>query len=213
MTRHLFGRFVLDTRSGELLRDGQRVPLRPKCYDLLVYLTQQSGVLLSKERLLRDVWRDVLVEEATLSKTVAELRDALGDEGPRPSIIQTVRSRGYRFALPVQAEQSPTATASSADLRFLHGTIDHPLSDGEHLIGRDEHVGIVLHTPLASRHHARVRVDGTLVIIEDTGSKNGTFVNGERIDSARVLKLGDKIDIGGETLVLWSPATATTAAR
>ena len=213
MTRHLFGDFVLDTRSGELLRDGQRVPLRRKCFELLVYMTQESGALLSKERLLRDVWRDVIVEEATLSKTVAELRDALGDEAAKPAIIQTVRSRGYRFALPVRSEELAPPSASSAAVRLLYGTIDHPLPDGEHLIGRDEHVKIVLHTPLASRHHARVHVEGTLVIIEDVGSKNGTFVNGERIDQPRVLTLGDKIEIGGETLILWSPATATTAAR
>ena len=204
---------MLDTRSGELTRDGQRVPLRPKCFELLVYLTRESGTLLSKERLLRDVWPDVLVEEATLSKTIAEVRDALGDESANPTIIQTVRSRGYRFALPVRTEEWPVPPASSADMRFLHGTTDYRLPDGEHLIGRDEHVRIVLHTPLASRHHARVQVEGTLVIIEDVGSKNGTFVNGDRIDRPRVLKLGDRIEIGAETLVLWSPASATTEAR
>jgi pSer/pThr/pTyr-binding forkhead associated (FHA) protein len=71
-------------------------------------------------------------------------------------------------------------------------------------VGRHESNDIVLAAPTVSARHAVVRVDDGAVMLEDEGSLNGTFVNGERVERAR-LALGDRIQIGPH-LLLFVPA-------
>jgi pSer/pThr/pTyr-binding forkhead associated (FHA) protein len=94
-------------------------------------------------------------------------------------------------------------------LSLLHGTKEYPLHEGDQLIGRGREVEIPLFTALTSRHHARVRVAGDRVTVEDLGSMNGTLVNNTRVHGSVELKLGDQIAVGGELLVLWSPSAPT----
>jgi hypothetical protein len=68
------------------------------------------------------------------------------------------------------------------------------------ILGRGEECDFPVHSRGASRTHAKIGfVDGE-VVVEDLGSTNGTFVNGEKIDGTRVLKAGDRINIGGAIL-------------
>ena len=64
---HEFGPFRLDTGERLLLRAGQPVSLTPKAFDLLVYLVERHGRLVSKKDLLSAVWSDTFVEEANLT--------------------------------------------------------------------------------------------------------------------------------------------------
>ncbi len=66
----------------------------------------------------------------------------------------------------------------------------------EHVIGRDDGVDIVIPTPAVSRRHARLMMEGGGYVIEDLGSSNGTFVNGERLIGRRTLNHGDEIRLG-----------------
>ena len=63
-------------------------------------------------------------------------------------------------------------------------------------IGRDESTDIALDDDQASRRHARVSAQGDLALLEDLGSTNGTYVNGQPIEGPRVLRPGDKIRVG-----------------
>lgn len=93
-----FGPFRLDAAQRLLLRDGSRIEITPKAFDLLVVLVQHSGDLLDKGALFAAVWpNDVHVEEATLARHVANLRKALGDTKGAPRYIETVPKHGYRF--------------------------------------------------------------------------------------------------------------------
>jgi diguanylate cyclase (GGDEF)-like protein len=76
----------------------------------------------------------------------------------------------------------------------------HKVGDGECVIGRSSTASVKLIDDGVSRRHARVLVVGTTVTIEDLGSANGVFINGERIQSAP-LKDGDKIQLGGTTIL------------
>ena len=107
---YLFGPFRLDTREGTLLKDGQLVPLTPKALDLLVVLARQSGQILEKDELLKQVWPDAFVEEGNLTVHVSALRKALGDGAGESAYIETIPRRGYRFCLPVEEvwEERPT---------------------------------------------------------------------------------------------------------
>jgi len=63
-------------------------------------------------------------------------------------------------------------------------------------IGRDESTDIALDDEQASRRHARVSAQGDLALLEDLGSTNGTYVNGQPIEGPRVLRPGDQIRVG-----------------
>ena len=92
---HEFGRFRLDAAERLLLRSGQPVSLTPKAFDLLVYLVERHGRLVTKQELMRALWPETFVEEANLTYTVSALRKALGErEGQDEQLIQTVPTRG-----------------------------------------------------------------------------------------------------------------------
>ena len=73
------------------------VQLRAKVMDLLTYLAARPGEVVSKERLLDDLWGSQAVSESALTRTVTELRQALGDSADAPHLLETIPKRGYRL--------------------------------------------------------------------------------------------------------------------
>jgi DNA-binding winged helix-turn-helix (wHTH) protein len=98
-----FGPFCLNQTEQQLLREGTRVRLAPKAFDVLFVLIQNRGCLVTKERLLEEVWPDAFVEEANLSVNIASLRKALDEGETECQYIETIPKRGYRFVAPVTA--------------------------------------------------------------------------------------------------------------
>lgn len=89
-----------------LLRGGELVPLPAKSLDLLAALLKRAPRLITKEEILAAVWPDAAVEEGNIAFHVAALRKVL-DEGGAPSVIETVRGRGYRFVADLSIHQLP----------------------------------------------------------------------------------------------------------
>ena len=113
-----FGSFLLDQGERTLLNGEEHVSLTPKVFDILVVLLENAGHLVTKERLLEEVWPETFVEEANLSVNIASLRKALGKDGGKQQYIETISKRGYRFAASVEkAESQTTVTPSSAATR------------------------------------------------------------------------------------------------
>src|SRR3954468_10183849 len=107
-----FGPYVVDAGSYQLFRGSQVIPLSPKIIDLLLYLAARQSALVPKDELFTALWPDVAVTDNALTQAVSELRQALGDDPAKPTYIQTVARRGYRFIavveplLPVQPSPS-----------------------------------------------------------------------------------------------------------
>ena len=93
-----------------LSQNGRTVQVRPKVMDLLVFLSRAPGVVISKDALLNEVWRTEAVSESALTRTVTELRQALGDSAERPRILETIPKRGYRLIAPVSSAPSSPRT-------------------------------------------------------------------------------------------------------
>jgi DNA-binding winged helix-turn-helix (wHTH) protein len=93
----VFAQFRIDPRAGELSRAGTPIPLRPKTWSVLMYLVERPGVLITRDELLDAVWPDVAVTPDTVTKSIGELRLALGDDAAAPRFIATVHRRGFRF--------------------------------------------------------------------------------------------------------------------
>jgi DNA-binding winged helix-turn-helix (wHTH) protein len=105
---YYFGSFCLNRAEQQLLRNGARVRLAPKAFELLLVLIQNKGRLLTKDQLLAEVWPNVFVEEANLSVNIASLRKALDEGDAERHWIETVPKRGYRFVAPVCVAASQT---------------------------------------------------------------------------------------------------------
>ncbi len=90
-----FGDFTLDLRSGCLLKGGEEIKLRPKVYELLKYLVEHAGQLISKQELMSTVWPDSAVTDDSLVQCALELRRVLGDG--KQQLFRTVPRRGYLF--------------------------------------------------------------------------------------------------------------------
>jgi DNA-binding winged helix-turn-helix (wHTH) protein/TolB-like protein/Tfp pilus assembly protein PilF len=95
-----FGDFRLDSEPPSLWRDESLVPLPPKALEMLLLLVRRRESIVSREELLRTVWRDTVVEEGNINYTVSLLRKTL-DKDDKGRFIQTVPKRGYRFVADV----------------------------------------------------------------------------------------------------------------
>jgi DNA-binding winged helix-turn-helix (wHTH) protein/Tol biopolymer transport system component len=108
-----FGEFVFDIQEKVLRKDQKPVPITPKAFLLLQTLIENHGRLVEKEKLIKTVWPDSIVEEGNLSFTVTLLRKALGDSKNEPRFIETVPKRGYRFIADVSEIPSHEATTET----------------------------------------------------------------------------------------------------
>lgn len=115
-----FGDFRLDATKRLLLkRDDATLPLASKVFDTLLYLVQNSGKVLDKDRLMEAVWPDAVVEENNLNQNISALRRALGENLGSHQYIVTVPGRGYRFVAEVKIPGGITNTASTAAIKSV----------------------------------------------------------------------------------------------
>ena len=101
-----FPPFRLDRENAQLWRGDQEIRLRRKTFDVLLYLVDHPGQLVTKAALLDAIWAEVTVSDSMPATCVAELRKALGDEARVPRFIETVHGRGYRFVAKVETPAS-----------------------------------------------------------------------------------------------------------
>ena len=112
-----FSGFRLEEAQHRLLYRGEPVPLKPKILDLLLFLIKSRGRLIAKDDLMREVWRDTIVEENNITVSMSMLRKILGENKLKPQFIETVPRRGYRFVAEVielSAEQTTTGRIQSS---------------------------------------------------------------------------------------------------
>ena len=96
-----FKAFRLDTANHLLLRDGDRVPLTPKGFDVLAYLVEHMGRVVTQDEILEALWPETYVNPEVLRKNIQEIRKALGDRSDNPEFVETLPKRGYRFVASV----------------------------------------------------------------------------------------------------------------
>ena len=93
--------FVLDLDNFRLARGGTPLALEPKALNLLAFLVERSGRLVTKQEIFEAVWRDTAVTDHALTRVIAQLRRVLGDEAREARYIETVPTRGYRWIRPL----------------------------------------------------------------------------------------------------------------
>ena len=177
-----FDDFVLDRGTRQLLHAEEVRHLSPKAFDLLDLLLCHRPNVVAKQRIRARLWGGTYVTDSTLAAVVAELRSALGEDTRKPRLLRTVHRVGYAFC--GGARDSGVRAAPPPDpiaYRLLLEDREVALLPGENLLGRVEDGVAWIEAPTVSRRHARILVEEGRAVIEDLGSKNGTFVRGERI--------------------------------
>jgi DNA-binding winged helix-turn-helix (wHTH) protein len=193
-----FAGFVFDEDRRQLLHGRELLHVEPKAFDLLALLLSRRPNAVSKAEIHEAIWPGAHVSESSLPGLVGDLRAALGDDPKDPLFIRTVLRYGYAFCGDVVLSGAGPAQAP----RWKAVWADHsvPLPDGEHLIGRGEDCHIRSDSTKVSRHHARVRVTTERLLVEDLGSRNGTWVHGRRLEGTAELTAGDAVRVGPEVI-------------
>lgn len=188
------GDWLVVPSLNRLSKGKETVQLELKLMEVLVHLAGRAGELVSKRELIDAVWQVEVISDGTLTRAVALLRKALGDDARNPRFIETIPKRGYRIIAPVESLDEAHSTDLQFKLEGPEGEI--PLAEGENLIGRDPDAKVRVDIGGVSRRHAMIVVDGSDVTLEDLGSKNGTYLRGRRIKQPKRLDHGDEIRIG-----------------
>jgi DNA-binding winged helix-turn-helix (wHTH) protein len=198
-----FGPFLYDPLGRRLLHDGSEIKLAHKSRELLLLFLENPGRLLTRENITDRIWSDVAVTDDALRFQVSELRKAFGEEGE--SFIRTIPREGYRWEAPVREEkihrfewgyQERRDEDREVRYRLILGLREIELAEGENVVGRDRDAALWIDHTAVSRRHARIVISDGITTLEDLGSKNGTYLKGERIAGVVPLADGDEIRIG-----------------
>ena len=126
-----FEGFILDLTRGCLIeRDGEEVKLRPKSFEVLKHLVENTGRLVSKDELLSTIWCDTAVTDDSLVQCLIEVRRALGGEGQR--LITTVPRRGYIFEAKVTGQRpAGQELVYTEEVEAVHIIVEEETREGE----------------------------------------------------------------------------------
>ena len=114
-----FGKFELDSRTGDLGANGSKTRLQGQPLLLLELLLQQHGEVVTREQIRAHLWPNgtVVEFEHSVNAAVKRLREVLGDNADRPTFIETIPRRGYRFIAPLADAQSiPSKLPAKAEI-------------------------------------------------------------------------------------------------
>ena len=203
-----FGQCVFDPGSRQLLRAGTAKDLSPKAFELLALLLGRRPRAVTKQEIHDHLWPDAFVSDSSLPRLAAEVRAAIGDDARNPRLVRTVHRYGYAFCGTVIPE--PDIALPLSPFRLVWGERQIPLLPGENILGRSAEARVPVDLGRVSRHHARILVQDGRAVLEDLGSKNGTFVGGHLVTHPAELADGDEICIGPVVLVFRTSSRDST---
>jgi DNA-binding winged helix-turn-helix (wHTH) protein len=196
-----FGECVFDSVTRELKRKGQPVHLPPKAFQLLELLVSRRPRPVPRAEIRDTLWPDTAVGSSSLARVMADVRAAIGDDARKPRLVRTVHGFGYAFSGDAVLEQAPGSRQLDAlACRLVWGEREIPLGEGEHVVGRLPDVTVWIDSTSVSRRHARIVVSEGRAVLEDLGSKNGTWLKGQRLTEPTELSDSDVIAVGSVVL-------------
>ena len=214
-----FGECVLDSDTRQLSVGNEAVHVSPKAFQFLELLLESRPKALSKSEIHERLWPGTFVSDGTLASLLVEVRSAIGDSARESRFVRTVHRFGYAFSGSAQDLRGSVSKVGDqkAVYRLIWGNREIALSLGENLLGRDEASIVWIDDGLVSRRHARIVIDETAAVLEDLGSKNGTYLRGKRIEAPRKLVDEDPITIGPASMIFrvfkQTASTATAIGR
>src|SRR5713101_8851901 len=124
-----FRSFRLDTVDQCLWRGQERVSIPPKAFDVLRYLVENPGRLVTQDEVLDKLWPETYVNPEVFRKYILDIRKILGDRPDKPEFIETVTKRGYRFIAPVTDDSATPQPENAAQNEFSPETSPSELTE------------------------------------------------------------------------------------
>ena len=109
-TTFRIGDWLVDPQTDQIAGPQETVHIEPRAMQVLVYLADHAGEVVTRDEILHAVWDETFVADEVLTSAIAKLRRAFGDEGIDPRFVQTVPQKGYRL----NASVSPAPPSSRA---------------------------------------------------------------------------------------------------
>jgi DNA-binding winged helix-turn-helix (wHTH) protein/tetratricopeptide (TPR) repeat protein len=163
----IFRSFRLDPVNQCLWRGENRVPLTPKAFDMLRYLVEHPGRLVTQDEILEALWPETYVNPEIIKKYILELRKGLGDRHDKPEFIETFPKRGYQFVAAVSdavavgrqdlAETTKKMVGRDAALAELHNSLRRALRGQRQIIFVTGEAGIGKTTLVDAFHQQAAR--------------------------------------------------------
>ena len=132
-TTYKFADYLLDRSKRTLFFNGVQVKLRDRDFDLLVFLIERAPEICSFDEIIESVWNGTNVENNSVEKAIAAIRNVLGDNAKDPQLIKTIRAKGYFFAADVESLVSGPDRAGYVETPFKGSVGDaanHPPLSG-----------------------------------------------------------------------------------
>lgn len=129
--RYRFDEHEIDLDDFRLSKGGEPVSLEPKALNLLIFLVDNRGRLVTRRELIASVWNDAFVTDHVLNRAIGQLRKVLQDDPKQPRYIETVPTLGYRFVGNVEAEAANGTVSEENNLAGLYAqptSADHDLA-------------------------------------------------------------------------------------
>lgn len=128
-----FGPFQLDQHRQEVSRNGVRLKLQGKVYQVLLALIEKQGEVVTREDLRMRLWpADTHVNyDANVNTTVNKLRQALGDSSENPAYVETIPRKGYCLIVPAEFADAPLPATAALGLANSNGKHQDKVSIGE----------------------------------------------------------------------------------
>lgn len=203
-----FGAFELDVAAFSLRRGGERLRLEKIPMEVLILLVRRKGALVGREEIRAALWGSrVFVEhDAAINTAIRKIRHVLEDDADMPRFVETVVGKGYRFVMSVTRRSTGSSSRGTGvwSHSVFRGKQEFFLESGDNFLGRDPAAQIRVDHPSVSRRHAKIVLRAGHATLEDLDSRNGTFVNGRRLDTPTELEHGAVIGLGPITLTFVS---------
>jgi len=150
-----FDDFVVDLQNRQLRKAGNPLPLNSKYFNVLVFLIENRGHLVSKQYIFDQIWQDVIVTDWALSQCIKDIRKQLGDDVANPHYIKTIPKHGYAFISQVSEiseEEQITQRSSLISPRRPYKFLDYyQEQDSQIFFGREEEIEKICSKILAHR--------------------------------------------------------------
>jgi len=212
--KYAFGNVLVDADARSVSSEAGPLHLTRKAFDLLILLLESRPNAVSKDQIYGRLWPGVFVTESSLQTLVREIRQAIDEPGSRRSWIRTVYGVGYALTGNVVLSGEPAGPLLiTRPAAWLFGESTRVgLFTGENILGRGADV-IDIELPTISRRHARIVINDDAITIEDLGSKNGTWVDDQRLTGPHTLSERNIVCLGSVrfTLRLAKPPASTAS--
>lgn len=148
------GDWLVQPDQNRISRRGRSVQLEPRLMDVLVFLAERAGQVVSRDQLVDGVWKVEFITEWAITRAIAKLRRALGDTAGQPRYIETISKRGYRLLVPVTAAvpTAPPTPSAEPGVRVATSASPRPFVAGgwvrgERFYGREAQLTEILDGP------------------------------------------------------------------